>query len=71
MNPVVLEEYVEANGISTVTNMVQVPTVKTGRNIEETHIMTTQYDLQTNALHSEAAFTHGLMELLQLPPHGV
>ncbi len=48
MNPVALEEYVEPMEFTPVTNMVQVPTVKSGRNIEETHIMTTQYDLQTN-----------------------
>jgi hypothetical protein len=48
LKPIVLEEYVEPMEFTPVTNMVQIPTVKSGRNIEETHIMTTQYDLQTN-----------------------
>jgi len=34
MSPVALEEYVEPMEFTPITNMVQVPTVKNGRNIE-------------------------------------
>jgi len=37
LKPIVLEEYVEPMEFTPVTNMVQIPTVKSGRNIEDDH----------------------------------